>query len=204
MTPDQPPEPLAQLRSMTPVTVITEARFFRDSTCAIVCQEGGRAYEFWARYLAGFDRVRVLARVSNTVREGMSVEGPGVDVHPIPNARGAIGWLARNWQIRRATRAAVTRDNAHILRLPGVLGTIVARDLNRLNIPYAIELVGDPYDVIRAIAPGPIKTLAGTVASKAVAHQCSRAKAIAYVCQRRAKTAHLWRLKIAHIQIQTR
>lgn len=142
----------------------------------------------WQRYLAAFDQVRVVARVRDTPAPppgALRVDGDGVEVWPVPHYVGPIGYLRRFWSIRRAVRASARPGDAVILRVPSPIGTLLANWRDRHHLPYAIEVVGDPYDVF---APGAVShPLRFWVRTRAVAdlrRQARRACAAAYVTER--------------------
>jgi phosphatidyl-myo-inositol dimannoside synthase len=165
------------------VTVVTEARFHRDNSGNIVCREGGRAYAFWTRYLSAFSAVRIIARVSNTKAVGKPVEGPFVVVSAIQDVQGVAEW-ARRWpRVLGQVARECSRPSSYLLRLPGVLGSTAALTLRRRNQPYAVELVGDIYDVIVGTSRNPVHRAVAKAASCHVGLDCRRAAAIAYVTE---------------------
>jgi glycosyltransferase involved in cell wall biosynthesis len=72
--------------------------------------------------------------------------------------------------------------DAVILRLPGMIGNITAKLCKMFNIPYSIELVGDPYELY---SPGaishPMRCYFRWYFTKMVKEQCKEAIAVSYV-----------------------
>ncbi|MGI5215891.1 glycosyltransferase [Plantactinospora sp. CA-290183] len=85
----------------------------------------------------------------------------------------------------RAVRAAAEPGDAVILRVPSPIGSLLAVSRERAGQPYAVEVVGDPYDVF---APGvvqhPARPLLRWRESTRMRRQCRSAVAAAYVTDR--------------------
>lgn len=139
------------------VVFVTEARFVRGAD--------GRVYSpdvftssLWNRYLTCFDRILVAARVAdapeNWCGEGALAENERVSFIPLPHYIGMSGFLKKRARIKNVMKSAFTRDMAYILRVPGALGSLAAGILSGRNIPYGVEVVGDPWDVF---APGAVR-----------------------------------------------
>src|SRR5260221_11825290 len=115
-------------------------------------------YAFWRRYLGVFEEVVVLARVGQTTNPmplDQRADGPGVTFQPLPDYTGPAEYLRKLVQLRSIIRKAVSNSDAYILRLPGAIGNLAAREIRRLGKRYAAEVVGDPWDVF---SPGAIRT----------------------------------------------
>src|ERR1700757_3814953 len=111
--------------------------------------DGRVAYSFWTRYLSVFDSVRVVARVRDvTVRppKQQLASGAGVTFWGVPDFRGPEQYLLRAMSIAAATAKAFQAGDAVILRVPGRIGTCVEQHVLKIRRPYAVEVVGDPYD----------------------------------------------------------
>jgi glycosyltransferase involved in cell wall biosynthesis len=127
--------------------VPVESRYEVDASGAC-WTVGAPGYEFWTRYLSIFDSVSVAARVKrvpSAAPEATRVDGPGVSVLPLPYFVGPLGYLERRRAYTRSMRSAIARSEAVLLRVPGMAGTVASRFLQ--GRPYAVEVVGDPYEV---------------------------------------------------------
>jgi glycosyltransferase involved in cell wall biosynthesis len=134
-------------------------------------------------YLDVFDSMTVLVRVSpEEDPRGEPAEGPGVKVVPLPMYVGPVGYMKQRRAIREIIRAHCPRDAAYMLYLPGLIGTVVWRELLRTGHPYGIEVVGDPYD---SMAPGgvrhPLRPLFRYMLPRDLKRECQSAVAAAYV-----------------------
>lgn len=169
------------------VCVVLEARFDRTPQ-GEVYGTGPLTYDFWKRYLKVFDSVRVVARLRRVQnpRKGLKpVSGPGVDFFPVPYYVGPLQYGMRAISVRRAVRAAVGPKDALILRMPSQLASSITAWLRRSHRPYAVELVGDPYDVF---SPGGVDHWARLFFRRwfywQTKHLCHRACAVGYVTER--------------------
>jgi len=168
------------------VIVTTEQRFDRTPD-GQVWTSGSFAYPFWTRYLAVFDSVQILARVRNVLVPPPGfrlVSGSKVTFAGVPNYVGPEQYLLRRAGIRAATVKAVQNSDAVILRVPGQVGSCIARCLRRIGRPYAVEVVGDPYDVF---APGavrhPLRPFFRRSGTWSLRLQCAGACAACYVTE---------------------
>ena len=92
--------------------VATEAHFVRGTDGRVYSSSGVDGYAFWSRYRSAFDRILVAARTSDAAVEGERVilEGPGVEVVPLPDYVGP-------WQCLRVT--ARLRSTMALVEWPG-------------------------------------------------------------------------------------
>lgn len=134
------------------VTVSSPIRFVRTPDGLVWARQETDGRRFWNRYLDVFDEVRVLARVAHRTKAPpgwVPASGDGVAVVAVPDYLGPWQLLANAPAVTRAVDNAVQDAEALILRLPCNVG-IIAHYLLPPGRPYAVEVVGDPYD---ALAP---------------------------------------------------
>jgi glycosyltransferase involved in cell wall biosynthesis len=173
------------------VAVVTEHRF--GSTPQGFFTSGPFAYSFWKRYLAAFDSVRVVARAADLDRvppqrpggglaQGARADGPGVAFAPVPYYRGPEQLLRNLRRVRRAVVAALEESDAILLRLPSALASVAEGWLRGCGRPFAVEVVGDPWD---ALAPGahyhPLRALFRQALFRSQRRQCAASCASSYV-----------------------
>jgi glycosyltransferase involved in cell wall biosynthesis len=166
------------------VVVVLEYRFDRTPDGAVWAQTGF-SHRFWQRYLDAFDGVRVVARVRDVRRvpdDWARSDGAGVTFAAVPHYLGPAQYLLHAGAVGRAARAAVRDGDAVILRVPSTIAGTVAPLLYRTGRPYAVEVVGDPFEVF---APGavrhPLRPLLRWWFPRQMRTQCARAAAAAYV-----------------------
>ncbi len=137
---------------MMRVLVTLEQRFMRDSKGAIYANSVFN-YPFFARYLDGFDEVVICARVCRGEGPWPSsyrADGPRIRFNEIPYYIGPVEYLKKRRWVRTAIAEAVSAADAFILRIPGMMGFLVGRELIHRKIPYGVEVVGDPWDALGA------------------------------------------------------
>jgi len=168
------------------VLIVLEHRFSRTPDGAI-WSPTGCAYPFWARYLEGFDSVRVVARVADVAAadpKWLRADGPGVAFAAIPYYVGPWQYLKKKGAVRRAVREAFRPGDAVILRVGSVLADGLIPVLRRMHYPYAVEVVSDPWDVF---SPGAVRHPLRPLFRRWFAHrlrsQCAGAGAAAYVTE---------------------
>jgi glycosyltransferase involved in cell wall biosynthesis len=165
--------------------VITcEHHFVRDAGSG-VWTDGQLPYAFWTRYLSVFDSVRVLARVRDAtfLLPGLQpASGPNVTFSAVADYRGPEQYMLQIASVAAATAKAVQNSDAVILRVPGRLGSCVEGHLRKMKRPYAVEVVGDPYDVFAPQAVRhPFRPFFRWWFTRSLRRQCAGACAAAYV-----------------------
>ncbi|MGA8101103.1 MAG: glycosyltransferase family 4 protein [Candidatus Acidiferrales bacterium] len=150
--------------------------------------ESSSSYALWARRLEVFDEVAVLARVRpvDAPRDNMTrADGPGVSFFDLPDYHGPRGYLRELSELKRRTRAAIEASDTSILRLPGLVSRLAWAELKRLRQPYAVEVVGDPWDALGPSTwPSPLWPIFRLVATQSQKKICAGASAIHYLTQR--------------------
>jgi glycosyltransferase involved in cell wall biosynthesis len=146
------------------------------------------ARNFWERYLEVFDTVRIVARAPRVAEapEGwLEVTGKNILLHGVPDYCGPLQCLMRYSALRAAIRSAAPERGAVILRVGSQIANMLERTLYERDHPYALEVVGDPYEVF---APGvvnhPLRPFFRWHFSRHLRRQCLRAAGVAYVTKR--------------------
>jgi glycosyltransferase involved in cell wall biosynthesis len=149
--------------------------------------DGPARYSFWSNYLENFDEVVVLARAAERREispQEVRADGPSVSFCALPDYNGPWQYLKNLPELKARVREAILRADAYILRVPGAVGHLAWREITRLGRPYALEVVGDPWD---ALGPGtwpnifrPVFRHVGTYQLK---QMCRCAVAVHYVTQ---------------------
>jgi phosphatidylinositol alpha-1,6-mannosyltransferase len=168
------------------VVATAEARFSRTPDGA-VWTVGGPSYPFWTRYLSAFEQVRLVARVQDvggSEAGATRVDGPQVEVWPVPYYVGLRQYLSIRRAVHRTVLDAADGADAAVLRVPSLISTLLANHLEKRVLPYALEVVGDPAEVF---APGaldhPLRPVLRYWYTTRLQQQCRRADAVSYVTQ---------------------
>jgi glycosyltransferase involved in cell wall biosynthesis len=114
--------------------------------------DGQFPYRIWGRYLKVFDEINVISRfkkVDNTVNimnYNLS-SGKNVQFTSIPNINSLKGILNRK-EVRKIIIKTLQNCDALIARLPSEIGLLSISVAKQLKLPYAIELVADPFKAL--------------------------------------------------------
>jgi glycosyltransferase involved in cell wall biosynthesis len=147
-------------------------------------------YTFWCRYLEVFDEVVVFGRVGkigevNPETMPPKSSGPGVTFFPLPDFLGAWQYLKAHRKLSAMAKQILTGSDACVLRVPSYLSTMLWRELMKTQRPYAVEVVGDPW---QAFSPGTSNSYLRPILrrkwSREMRLQCRQAAVAAYVTQR--------------------
>ncbi len=138
------------------VCVSLEQRFYgtRDGC---VWTDGPCARPFWDRYLEVFEEVQAIARVKPVDTPPACVvraDGDGVTFAPVTHYIGPREYLKKAVAVRKSVIEGVGPTDAVMLRVPSNLASVLVPTLVRRGQPFAVEVVGDPYD---AFSPGAVK-----------------------------------------------
>lgn len=168
------------------ITITLEHRFDRTPDGAVWTQ-AAFAHRFWNRYLEVFDEVRVVARVREVASpppRHVRADGPGVCFAAIPYFIGPWQYLRQSQAVRQAVLAAVQPHDAVLMRVGSQLANLLFPALRKQRRPFAVEVVGDPWDVF---APGtirhPMRPFFRQYFTRQLRAQCRHACAAAYVTQ---------------------
>ncbi len=142
-------------------------------------------YVFYKRYLDVFDSVKVIARirdVNQVPAEYVRSDGPSVSFSSLPYYVGPLQYLRNARKIRRHLIEAVGDQSAVLFRVPSQIATIIAPVLRKKGVPFAVQVVGDPYDVFSSgSVDHPLNRLFRWWFVRNLKRQCQTASAVAYV-----------------------
>lgn len=168
--------------------LLFDHRFYKDARGTLYSPQNYN-YGFVAeRYLPVFDNVRILARVSDTitgVREEEGTLGLGIEVIPLGDWGIANQTMWPEQAIIAKVKDHLSQPTAVITISPGTIGFCARNFLTKMQYPYGVEVVGDPYD---SFAPGavrhPLRPLLRWWSYWQLRRQCAKASGALYVTQR--------------------
>lgn len=167
------------------VAVVTDERFSATHDGRVW---GSSTYQVWARYLLVFDRVSIVARVSDAdgcPRGASQVDGDRVAVARVPHYAGLRGYLQAAGRVRRVVRNSILGDCAVILKAGSNLADVAFGCLRPMRRPYAVEVVGDPFEVFGpGVVDHPLRPLLRFLLTRRQRRHCRGAIAAAYVTAR--------------------
>ena len=144
-------------------------------------------YDMWTRYLRVFSEVAVCARVEDVPHVGKDMApatGDGVSLIGLPYYQGPQQYLKKRREFQAAIRSAVQPGCAYIGRVPGnVAGQAIAA-LRSARLPYAVEVVGDPWDTF---SPGssthPLRWIFRRMFTRSMRRECANSAVSLYVTE---------------------
>jgi glycosyltransferase involved in cell wall biosynthesis len=166
------------------VAVFLDQRFLRtpDGT---VWTADSCSYSFFRRYLEVFDHVRAVARVRDAAAADprwKTASGAGVSFTAAPHYVGPLEYLRHAHGVKRAAHQALQDAPAVILRVPSQISNCIEPVLRQTRRPYAVEVVGDPFD---SYAPGavrhPLRPFLRRWFRRRLRAQCAAAAGASYV-----------------------
>jgi glycosyltransferase involved in cell wall biosynthesis len=114
----------------------------------------GFDYSVWQRYLKVFDKMIVCTRFRNDTvddnnRRGMKLSnGPNVEFKPIDKYKKNFDALTNYKSISLQIREALQLVDCAIIRLPSTIGMLAYKEALNLGKPFAVEVVGCPWDAL--------------------------------------------------------
>jgi glycosyltransferase involved in cell wall biosynthesis len=122
-----------------------------------VYSTGVAVYPWWTDYLKVFDEVVVVSRIRDVPdlwAPERIAEGPGICFVGLPDFHGPEDYLRHAGAVQNVLRTTIREADAYMFRVPGTIGYLGAREVLKRGGVYALEVVGDPYDVF---APGSVR-----------------------------------------------
>ncbi|MBE0472135.1 MAG: glycosyltransferase [Methyloprofundus sp.] len=113
---------------------------------------GGLPSSVWARYLSAFDSLSVVGRNGGMLSDkdkGYTISSlDSVSFHLLPDISNLKSLVFGNAEANKACRDLVAQHDAIIARLPSRLGSLFVKEAIKQKKPYAIEVVGCPWDAM--------------------------------------------------------
>lgn len=166
--------------------VATEARLTRGPDGHIRSSFWDTSYSALAPYLAAFDRVVVVARVEDSGKSApLEVEGPSISVFALPHYRGSKELVRRFPKLISVFRRSFTDASAvYAGRIPGVISALLLFRARRLGAEFVALVVGDPVEVARSGAAGPVVRVVAPLVGLVMRRQLRRVSRASYVTER--------------------
>lgn len=140
-------------------------------------------HTYWQRYLDVFEEVLVVARVNPAAQcAGLRADGPGVSFIPLPMYVGPWQFLRHRKAITRLIDAALVPGMAVSVRVPSQLGYLVAARAQKAELPFSVEVVGDPWTFFTAgVIRHPLRPLMRRMSAAKLRNVCRSAASACYV-----------------------
>ena len=164
--------------------VTSEEHYFSPISGGIY-SSGPATYSSWSRYLEAFDELLVVARVRHShgpENDHQRADGPGVFFRALPDHTGPWQYLQLRRQAKFIARSAIAECTSYLLRTPGLVSQLLWSEIVRLKKPYAIEVLGDPWE---SLGPktwaSPLRPVFRVFATQQLKRICTGAVAASYV-----------------------
>ncbi len=165
------------------LSIFFDHRYSHSSNGTLVSPSHYNYDFFQSRYLQVFDHVDIISRTPEPVGSRVSL-GTGVDVISVGSWDGAIDYFRKKSEIKRLIKNILAEKTAVLMIVPGKLGELAYRDLQRVHHPYSVEVVGDSY---QSLAPGtmkhPLRPLFRIQYSQQQKKLCAHASGSSYVTE---------------------
>lgn len=167
---------------------ITEARYTKNKNGEIYYENSSFAYQLWENYLDVFDEIIVVARVNEDENhdetKAFIATGNRVKFIELPYFIGAKDYILHFSKMKKAMMQITTIANAaYLCRVPGNIGHTAIKILKKNNIPYGVEVVGDPWDVFSVIVH-PLKKIIRKISYDRLVFDVKNAAASLFVTEK--------------------
>lgn len=143
---------------------------------------------FWQRYLNVFEKITIVARakeINKLESKYEKVNNERISFHAIPFYIGPKDKVLKTLKVKKSLREISNdRDSAYILRVGSPIADVLSPILLKNKIEYAVEVVGDPWDVF---APGafnsPLRPFMRLYFSWKLKKQCLNSSYSSYVTE---------------------
>lgn len=125
---------------------------FKEYNGKIYSGDTSFSFQLWQRYLSAFSHITVVARVEKTeAPTPFPLDNPDISFISLPRYQGLKGTIKARPILKKILKPLAVPGRCYILRAPGQIAYEFSKILKAENIPYAVEVVGDPWDVMESI-----------------------------------------------------
>ena len=143
------------------------------------------SYSFWKRYLNVFDNVRIVARtkkVDSVSDKALLVDGPGIEIFPIPFYQGPKQLVKVFFSIHKALNNVDEGCDVALFRMPSQTAQMTYSHVKG-KLPIGGEIVYDPTDDLKRKDTSIIIRVLNMIISKRLKIFCKKANGVAYVTE---------------------
>lgn len=166
--------------------ITSEFRFYQTPD-GIVWTPSSFPHDYWLRYLSVFKNITVIARVKLVSQREPSwsqSSGENISFFNLPYYVGLLGLLKNAFSLYRRLQSATELDGLFLCRVPSQTANILTMLLGRKK-NYALEVVGDPYDVFSTGIGGKhLAPILKYLSKKTLQKQCKNALGVSYVTEK--------------------
>jgi glycosyltransferase involved in cell wall biosynthesis len=167
-----------------------DEHYLRGADGGIYSSEGTTNHAFWKSYLEVFSQVIVLARVkdeqdSRQLKAEARADGAGVSFYPLPDFRGPLAYLRKRRRVIHAASRAAEEADSFLLHGTGLVSGMFAHILHKKRLPYALQVIGDPWEVFgKGGVGGLLRPALRLQAAWELRRICRKAIAVSYVTRK--------------------
>lgn len=143
-------------------------------------------YSFWCRYLNVFDKVRIVARtkkVQSVSNNSLLVDGPSIEVFPIPFYQGPKELLKVYVKIQSVLKNVSDGCDVAIFRMPSQTAQMVYGHVKG-KLPIGGEIVYDPTDDLQRKDLSMVVHFFDQITSTRLKFFCKKANGVSYVTEK--------------------
>jgi glycosyltransferase involved in cell wall biosynthesis len=130
------------------ILVVADGHYYKTPDGTVYC-DSIYDYNFYKRYLLGFDHVYAAIRTENIqeVPRGKKVSsGDNVTFLPLPAYRGPIEYLKKYFEIKKYIKKYCMQYDRAVFRIPAASSNVFCRQFAKTGKPFAVEVVIDPWE----------------------------------------------------------
>jgi len=178
---------------------ITEARFVQLTNGGVYSLESSFGMSLYERYLKHFNEVIIIARLKigseKEVIESNLISDERVRILGVPYYVGFKQFISKYFKLKIAIsnnlKEIAIYNSVVICRIPGRIGSISISELRKLNIPFGVEVVGDPYDLFaKGVINHPLRIPIRYFATSSLKKLVREAPAALYVTKETLQTRY--------------
>lgn len=113
-------------------------------------------YSFFERYMMVFEKIVIVSRCKEATYEEVKgylrSDGPNIEIREIPAMQGMMAYVKNIVPFYKETQKACKGVKCAIIRLPSIPAAMVLYHFKKTKLPYALEVVADPYEAYRSNA----------------------------------------------------
>lgn len=169
------------------ILIVADGHYYKDKY-GDVYVDSVFDYTFYKRYISIFDKVYAIARIKKVKRAPENCKlasGEGIEFLPIPETHGIKEFLLHYMETRALVVAYLKYFDKAIIRLPGVIGNLVAKQIDKTGKKYAIEVVVDPWEYFgKGTIKGFVRPIIQITWTRLLKKVCKHAIGVSYVTEK--------------------
>lgn len=170
------------------VLVVADGHYYQTPN-GCVYADSVYDYNFYKRYLLAFDHVYAVVRVIpvDVAPKGKRISsGDRVSFLTLPYYKGPIDYIKKYFAIRKTVRRICKQFQYAVFRIPAATSNIFCREFVKLNRPFAVEVVVDPWENFGPRASGNklINAIVRYNWTSVVREICMKANGVSYVTKK--------------------